>query len=91
PEVEYTLTTINTGQAQGRNYATVYVRLVDRKERQRNVDQMSALLRERLARVPGITVTHVGLLDPVGGTKPISVSIQGADLQELQRLTSQIT
>ncbi|MBJ6896445.1 efflux RND transporter permease subunit, partial [Vibrio cholerae] len=49
PEVEYTLTTINTGQAQGRNYATVYVRLVDRKERQRNVDQMSALLRERLA------------------------------------------
>ncbi|WP_395141827.1 efflux RND transporter permease subunit [Schlegelella aquatica] len=91
PEVKYTLTTINTGQAQGRNYATVYVRLVDRKERQRNVDQMSALLRERLARVPGITVTHVGLLDPVGGTKPISVSIQGADLQELQRLASQIT
>ena len=91
PEVQYTLTTINTGSAQGRNVATVYVRLVDRKARQRSVDQMSAVLRERLARVPGITVTHVGLLDPVGGSKPISVSLQGADLQALQRLTDQVT
>ncbi|MGQ9725013.1 MAG: efflux RND transporter permease subunit [Tepidimonas sp.] len=91
PEVRYTLTTINTGSAQGRNVATVYVRLVDRQQRQRSVEQMSAALRERLARVPGITVTHVGLLDPVGGNKPISVSLQGPDLHELQRLTDQVT
>ena len=38
PEVRYTLTTINTGAAQGRNYASMYVRLVDRKERTRSVD-----------------------------------------------------
>ncbi|TCP08536.1 efflux RND transporter permease subunit [Caldimonas thermodepolymerans] len=87
PEVRYTLMTINTGAAQGKNYATAYVRLVDRDQRTRDVDRMSVELRERLARVPGITVTHVGLLDPVGGQKPISLSIQGTDLQELQRLT----
>ena len=91
PEVRYTLTTINTGQAQGRNYASVYVRLVDRKDRSRNVDQMSVPLRERLASVPGITVTHVGLLDGVSGSKPISLSIQGSDLRELQRLTQALT
>ncbi|TSE28662.1 Multidrug resistance protein MdtC [Tepidimonas thermarum] len=91
PEVRYTLATINTGSAQGRNVASVYVRLVERKERTRSVDQMSAVLRERLARVPGITVTHVGLLDPVGGNKPISLSLQGSDLRELQRLTDQVT
>ena len=91
PEVRYTLTTINTGQAQGRNYASVYVRLVDRKDRSRNVDQMSVPLRERLASVPGITVTHVGLLDGVSGSKPISLSIQGPDLRELQRLTLALT
>ena len=91
PEVRYTVTTINTGQAQGRIYASVYVRLVDRKDRQRNVDQMSVPLRERLAAVPGITVTHVGLLDGVSGAKPVSLSIQGADLKELQRLTTQLT
>ena len=90
PEVRYTLSTINTGQAQGRNYVSVFVRLVDRKDRQRNVDQMSAPLRERLAQVAGITVTHVGLLDSVGGGKPISLSIQGPDLHELQRLTEQL-
>ncbi len=90
PEVKYTLTTINTGQAQGRIYATMYVRLVDRHERSRNVDQMSVPLRERLARVPGITVTHVGLLDPVAGSKPISLSVQGTDLAELRRINAQL-
>ncbi|HMM86216.1 efflux RND transporter permease subunit [Azohydromonas sp.] len=87
PEVRYTVTTINTGAAPGRIYASMYVRLVDRRQRERNVDQMSVVLRERLARVPGITVTHVGLLDPVGGQKPISLSLQGPDLEELRRLT----
>jgi HAE1 family hydrophobic/amphiphilic exporter-1 len=91
PEVRYTVTTINTGQAQGRIYASVYVRLVDRKDRERNVDQMSVPLRERLASVPGITVTHVGLLDGVSGSKPVSLSLQGTDLKELQRLTDDLT
>jgi HAE1 family hydrophobic/amphiphilic exporter-1 len=90
PEVNYTVATINTGQALGKIYASVYIRLVDLKQRTLSVDQMSVPLRARLARVPGITVTHVGLLDAVGGNKPIQVSIQGTDLQELQRLTSQL-
>jgi len=90
PEVLYTVSTINTGQAQGRNYVSVFVRLVDRKDRARSVDQMSLPLRDRLQQIAGITVTHVGLLDAVGGNKPISLSIQGPDLAELQRLTSQL-
>ena len=91
PEVRYTVTTINTGTAQGRNYASVFVRLVERRERTRNAEQMSVPLREQLSRVAGITVTHVGLLDPVGGQKPISVSIQGPDIPTLQRLTTELT
>ncbi len=87
PEVRYSLATLNTGNALGKNYASVYVRLVDRKDRERNVDQMSALLRERLRQVPGITVTHAGLLDPVGGQKQIEFSLQGTDLKELERLS----
>ncbi|MDH4446252.1 MAG: efflux RND transporter permease subunit [Acidovorax sp.] len=91
PEVRYTLATINTGSAQGKIYANVYVRLVDRKDRSRSVDQMSDVLRERLQRVPGITVTHVGLLDAVGGNKQVEFSLQGPDLQELERLTKLVT
>lgn len=88
PEVRYTLTTINTGNAQGKMYASTYVRLVDRQQRQLNVDAMAARLRERLRSVPGVTVTHAGLLDPVGGGKQVEFSIQGDDLDELQRLSS---
>ncbi|OPF64258.1 efflux RND transporter permease subunit [Hydrogenophaga sp. H7] len=91
PEVQYTLSTINTGNAQGTMYASVYVRLVDRKERALNADAMAAKLRDRLRTVPGITVTHAGLLDPVGGNKQIEFSLQGDDLAELERLTAQVT
>jgi HAE1 family hydrophobic/amphiphilic exporter-1 len=91
PEVSYTVATINTGSAPDKNQASIYVRLVDRDQRERNVDQMSAPLRERLATVPGITVTQVGLLDAVGGQKPISLSLQGNDLRELQRQTQVLT
>jgi len=88
PEVKYTLSTINTGNAQGKMYANVYVRLVDRKDRTLNADAMAAKLRERLRSVPGITVTHAGLLDPVGGNKQIEFSLQGDDLNELARLNA---
>ncbi len=88
PEVRYTLTTINTGNAQGKIYANIYIRLVDRKSRSLSVDQMSVKLRQRLRNVAGITVTHVGLLDSVGGQKQILFSIQGADTRELERLTA---
>nr|WP_060986489.1 efflux RND transporter permease subunit [uncultured Acidovorax sp.] len=91
PEVRYTLSTINTGNAQGKMYASIYVRLVDRKDRRRSVDQMSDVLRERLKTVPGITVTHVGLLDAVGGQKQVEFSLQGPDLRELERLTKIVT
>ncbi|PKO30003.1 MAG: nodulation protein NolG [Betaproteobacteria bacterium HGW-Betaproteobacteria-9] len=90
PEVKYTLSTINTGNAQGTMYASVYVRLVDRKDRSINADTMAAKLRERLRTVPGINVTHAGLLDPVGGNKQVEFSLQGDDLVELERLTAQV-
>ena len=86
PEVRYTLSTINTGNAQGKIYANIYVRMVDRKDRKLSVDEMSVTLRERLKQVPGITVTHVGLLDMVGGQKQILFSILGPDTAELERL-----
>jgi HAE1 family hydrophobic/amphiphilic exporter-1 len=90
PEVRYTLATINTGNANGKIYASIYIRLIDRKLRQRNVDEMAAVLRNRLQRVSGITVTHAGLLDSVGGNKQIEFSLLGPDLRELERLAQQV-
>ena len=90
PEVKYTVTTINSGQAAGKIFGAVYVRMVDRKDRQRSIQQMSVPLRERLARIPGITITNIGTTD-LGGGKSLQFSVQGPDLAELERLSRLIT
>ena len=90
PEVQYTVTTINSGFTQGKIYASVYVRLVDRKDRQRSVSEMAVPLREKLSRIPGITITNIGVTD-LGGGKSLQFSVQGTDLGELERLSRQIT
>ncbi len=88
-EVRHTVATINSGFAQGKIYGSVYVRLVDRKDRQRSVAQLSAPMRERLERIPGITVTNIGATD-IGGSKSLVFSVQGPDLGELERLSQQL-
>ncbi|OWW19110.1 efflux RND transporter permease subunit [Noviherbaspirillum denitrificans] len=90
PEVKDIYTTINTGQALGKNYVTSYVRLVPRKERARSTTQMSIPLRDRLRQIAGITVTHIGSLEGVGGdVKQLRLSLQGTDLKELAKLTDE--
>jgi hydrophobic/amphiphilic exporter-1 (mainly G- bacteria), HAE1 family len=89
PEVRYTLSTINTGSSQGKIYASIYIRLIDRKERKQSVDQVSAQIRDRLNRVAGITITSAVGGDAVGGGKQIEFSLKGSDLKELERLAVQ--
>ena len=88
PEVRYTLATINTGALPGKINTSVYVRLLNRDQRKRGVEEVAVALRQRLREVAGITVTHVGLLDPVGGQKQIQFSISGPDSGELSRLNT---
>ena len=92
PEVRDLYTTINTGTAQGKNYATVYARLVPRAERKRSTKELNQPLRDMLAGIPGITVTHVGALDGVGGdNKQIRLSLLGPDLKQLGKLSEEAT
>ncbi|MDE2427194.1 MAG: efflux RND transporter permease subunit, partial [Burkholderiales bacterium] len=88
PEVRDIYSTVNTGSAQGKNYVTTYMRLVPRKERTRSTGQMSIPLRNRLTQIAGITVTHIGALDGVGGdNKQLRFSLQGTDLGDLGKLS----
>jgi HAE1 family hydrophobic/amphiphilic exporter-1 len=89
PEARHTVTTINAGTTQGKIYGSTYVRFIDRKDRDRSVDQITVTLRERLSRIPGITITNIGPLDLSGG-KSLQFSVQGSDLQELARLSQVI-
>ncbi len=88
PEVKYTYTTINTGAVQGKNYATIYVRLTERKDRKRSQDQLTQPIRARLSRIAGVTVTQVSPPANGGpGGKTLQVSLQGTNLKELERLS----
>ena len=90
PEVRYTVATVNSGFALGKIYGSVYVRLLDRAERTRSSHDMAEPIRQRLARIPGITVTNVGTAD-LGASKTLQFSVQGTDLAELERLSKDIT
>ncbi len=90
PEVRDTYSSINTGTSQGKNSATVFVRLFPRTERKRSTADLSDPLRTQLSRIAGITVTHIGTLDGVGGdSKQIRLSLQGSDLDQLVQLSEQ--
>jgi HAE1 family hydrophobic/amphiphilic exporter-1 len=84
--VRYTLTTINTGNAQGKMYASIYVRLVDRKQRSRSVDEMSAVLRERLRRCPA-SPSPMWACSTGGRAKADRVLAAGPRPGELERLS----
>ena len=85
----HTYTAINTGGATGKNSASLYVKLKPRAERQRNQFDLTVPIRARLGQIGGITVTHVGTVNPVGGWKLLIFSVQGADLKMLEKLTTE--
>ncbi|MET3135862.1 HAE1 family hydrophobic/amphiphilic exporter-1 [Undibacterium sp. GrIS 1.2] len=91
PEVLDTYSTVNTGSAQGKSYVTTYIRLVPRKDRIRSTSQMSIPLRNRLTQIAGITVTHIGALDGVGGdNKQLRFSLLGTDLKQLAIMSEDV-
>ncbi len=87
PEVVFTYATVNTGAVQGKNYATVFVRLKDRTQRTMSVKQLVAPVRERLERIAGITITNLGVFSTFG-SKQIEVSVQGADQKQIEALAA---
>ena len=89
-EVVFTYTTINTGLAQGKNYASVYIKLVDRKDRSMNIKQLAGPIRVRLLGIAGITVTQVGQQSNTSSGKPLQISILGPDITVLNRISQQV-
>ena len=85
PEVLFTYATLNTGMVQGKTNGSMFVKLQDRRERERSVQQLVPSVRERLQRIAGVTVTNVGVFNQFGN-KQIEISIQGPDQRVLEEL-----
>lgn len=91
PEVDYTYATINSGAANDKNIANIYVRLKGISERTKSPDQLAPAFRARLSRIPGIIVS-IGVPGLGGGAvKPVQISFLGQDLKVLERLSKEAT
>ena len=91
PEIEYTYGTVNTGYANGKNQASLYLRLKPLKERKRSPEQLAQPMRERLSRVPGILVSINIPGGPGGGVqKQLQLSLQGSDMAMLDTISQDV-
>ncbi|MFZ5724711.1 MAG: efflux RND transporter permease subunit [Pseudomonadota bacterium] len=95
PEVIATYASINgaTGWEAGKNEASIQVVLKPKDERTLTQKQLIMQLRRELAQVGGVDLKSVAAAKEAvsGGMKPIMISIQGTDLDELQRISDAFT
>ncbi|MFP5429974.1 MAG: efflux RND transporter permease subunit [Gammaproteobacteria bacterium] len=92
PEVIASYATINTGMNIGKDHAGIRVKLKPKAERQRSQKELISDMRKRLSQVAGITVTSVAAAKEAvsGGLKPIMLSVQGDDLEQLRTISDEI-
>ncbi|MCX7360546.1 MAG: efflux RND transporter permease subunit [Alphaproteobacteria bacterium] len=91
PEVAYTYGTVNTGYANGKNQASLYLRLKPVNERKRSPEKLAQPIRDRLSSIPGIIASINVPGGPGGGVqKQIQLSLQGPDMATLDRISQDV-
>ena len=90
PEVDHTYATIGAGDCGTVRDGLLYVKLKDRKERDKNQFLLQREVRERLQKVAGITfsIEEVGQIG--GAQKPLNVNLKGDDLAVLKQLGARL-
>ncbi len=90
PDVVTVLTTIGAGNDPVTR-ANVAVKLVKKKDRKKNVDEIIEELRREIRHIPG---AHISLKTPqMGGggeDKPVTFSVRGEELGTLERLAAEV-
>lgn len=90
PGVTNTYTTLNTGMDIGKHKAAIRVKLLPKNQRNLSQQDTIELVRTTLSRVHGITLNSVTpVKETLGSLKPIQVSLQGNDPQQLKQLARQ--
>jgi len=89
PEVKHTYSTIGAGDTGTVRDARVYVKLVERKDRKRNQEEIQRDLRQRLEKIPGILPA---LIEWAGGSseKPLVVNVRGEEIPLLKRYAADL-
>jgi len=89
PEIAHTFATIGAGDTGTVRQGKIYVKLVDKGEREPTQFDVERLVRQRMERVPGIrtSITETGRM---GGEKALQINFQGEDLQLLKRYGAEL-
>ncbi|MFZ5756044.1 MAG: efflux RND transporter permease subunit [Pseudomonadota bacterium] len=94
-EVIATYASVNgaIGFEAGKNEASIQIVLKPKDQRELSQKQLVSQLRRELGQVGGIDLKSVAAAKEAvsGGMKPIMISIQGSDLNELQRISDEFT
>ncbi|MGA1875655.1 MAG: efflux RND transporter permease subunit [bacterium] len=83
------------GHQEGAHIAAVGAKLVEQGKRSRSSKEIAQALREKMAKIPGISKMSMSTGNPMsnmvmGGGRAISIEIIGHDLEETNRLANQI-
>ncbi len=89
PEVITVLTTIGSG-SDPVTKANILVKLVKTIERKKSDQVIMAELRNQVKFIPGARISMVKQGGPGGTQKPITLSIRGADLTKLQKISEKV-
>jgi HAE1 family hydrophobic/amphiphilic exporter-1 len=89
PGVNYTFTTIGAGAVNAMNEGIVYVKLKPKAHRQIADADLRSRIRAEFASYARAT-TSIEEVTEMGDAKPIQISIRGADLAELDRLSARM-
>ncbi len=89
PEVKHTYSTIGAGDTGTVRDAQVFIKLKERKDRNRRQEEIQRDLRKRIGRIPGI---QPAILEWAGGSseKPLVVNVRGEDIALLKRYAAQL-
>ncbi|HNC85819.1 MAG TPA: efflux RND transporter permease subunit [Agitococcus sp.] len=89
--VQATYATINSGMDAGKNKVGIRVRLVPKKERKVSQKELVSILRQRLSQMAGVEISSVAAAKESisGGLKPIQISLQGQDLNQLRTIAEE--
>ena len=89
PGVKHTYSTIGAGDAGTVRDGMVYVKLVEKKKRGNNQEEILRILRARLLEIPGI-VPSFAEVGRMTGEKPLMVNIRGEDIDQLKAYAAQM-
>ncbi len=83
------------GMAEGANVAEGGAKLVNKSERRLSAEQIAEAIRREVSRIPGIQKLDITVGSPlrailVGGSKPLTIEVQGRDLQKVSALANQL-